>query len=202
MERQLKVWEGEFGKDYTNRNIVNWQVRLSAFKRILDGISINNVLEVGCNRGSNLIALAEILGESDLVGIEINRYALEIARLSSTKVGFLYGHAYDLPFKDGFFDLVFTSGVLIHIPPDSLQVALNEIYRVSKRYILAIEYFAEEETIIPYHGYNDLLWKRPFLKHYQTLFPDLLLVRDGFLSSEEGFDRTTYWLLEKTSTHS
>ena len=33
--------------------------------------------------------------------------------------------ALDIPFKDGFFELVFTIGVLIHIPPKDLLVAMD-----------------------------------------------------------------------------
>ena len=200
MAHQLMVWEGEFGKAYTDRNVTDWRTRLPAFRQMLGGLPIKRVLEVGCNRGHNLVALAELLGGgSDVVGVEPNRYALELARASSVKVGVLYGHAFDLPFKDGYFDLVFTAGVLIHIPLADLPVALSEIYRVSKRYILAIEYFAEEETVIHYHGHDDLLWKRDFLKHYQTQFPDLTLIRSGYWGPEHGFDRTHWWLLEKPS---
>jgi hypothetical protein len=94
-------------------------------------------------------------------------------------------------------DLVFTAGVLIHIPLGDLPLALSEIYRVSKRYILAIEYFAQEETVVHYRGYDNLLWKRDFLRHYQSQFPELTLVRSGFLTSEDGFDKTHWWLLEK-----
>ncbi len=189
MAHQLEVWEGEFGKDYTDRNVIDWRVRLPAFKQMLDGLPIGRALEVGCNRGHNLVAVAELLGGGDVVGIEPNRYALELARASSVKVGVLYGHAFDLPFKDRYFDLVFTAGVLIHIPLGDLPVALSEIYRVSKRYILAIEYFAEEETTIHYRGHDDLLWKRNFLKYYQTQFPDLTLIRSGYWRPEDGFDR-------------
>jgi len=194
----LRIWEGEFGKAYTDRNVIDWHTRLPAFRQMLDGLPIKRALEVGCNRGHNLIALAELLGGGgDIVGIEPNRYSLELARASSTKVGVLYGHAFDLPFKDGYFDLVFTAGVLIHIPLTDLPAALAEIYRVSKRYILAIEYFAEEETVIHYRGHDDLLWKRDFLKHYRTQFPDLTLLRSGYWGPEDGFDRTHWWLLEK-----
>lgn len=197
MAHQLGVWEGEFGRAYTDRNVIDWRVRLLAFKQMLDGLPISRVLEVGCNRGYNLVALAELLGGSDVVGVEPNRYALELARASSVKVGVLHGDAFDLPFKDGYFDLVFTAGVLIHIALTDLPVALSEIYRVTKRYILAIEYFAEEETIIQYRGHDDLLWKRDFLKHYQTQFPDLTLIRSGYWEPEDGFDRAHWWLLEK-----
>lgn len=197
MDNQLEIWKGEFGVSYTDRNRVDYRLRLPAFRRILEDLSISQVLEVGCNLGHNLMALSELLKECDLVGVEPNRYALEQARLSVPKAGLLHGDAFDLPFKDGVFDLVFTSGVLIHISQRNLPAALSEIYRVSRRYILAIEYFAEEETMIPYRGYTNLLWKRDFLKHFQSQFPDLRLIRSGHLGLEDGFDRTHYWLLEK-----
>jgi pseudaminic acid biosynthesis-associated methylase len=199
MMDQLRIWEGEFGKDYTDRNVIDWRTRLRAFRQMLDGLPIKRVLEVGCNRGHNLVCLAELLGEeSEVVGVEPNRYALELARASSVKVGVLYGHAFDLPFKDGYFDLMFTAGVLIHIPLGDLPLALSEIYRVSKRYILAIEYFAQEETAVCYRGHDNLLWKRDFLQHYRSQFPDLALIRSGYWGPEDGFDRTHWWLLEKS----
>ncbi|MGD0623538.1 MAG: pseudaminic acid biosynthesis-associated methylase [Thermodesulfobacteriota bacterium] len=196
--KQLETWQGEFGNAYTDRNQIDWQIRLPAFQKMVQELTIHRVLEVGCNRGHNLLALAEILGDgSEVVGIEPNRYALAIARSASVQVGVLYGHAFDLPFKNDYFDLVFSAGVLIHIPPAHLPEALTEIYRVSKRYLLSIEYFAEEETVIYYRDHEDLLWKRNFLRHWQTQFPDLRLIRTGYWGREDGFDRTHWWLLEK-----
>jgi pseudaminic acid biosynthesis-associated methylase len=198
MTDPLEIWEGEFGKAYTDRNEIDWRARLSAFQQMLASLTIKRVLEVGCNRGHNLVCLAELLGEeSDVVGVEPNRYALELARASSVKVGVLYGQAFDLPFKDRYFDLVFTAGVLIHIPLEGLPLALNEIYRVSRRYILAIEYFAQEETVVHYRGHDSLLWKRDFLQHFRSQFPDLTLIRRGYWGPEDGFDSTHWWLLEK-----
>lgn len=200
--KQLEAWQGDFGQAYTDRNVEDWQVRMPVFADIVEGRGIRSALEVGCNRGHNLVAFAHALGEdSQVVGVEPNRYAQRIARASSDRISVLEGSAYDLPFKDGTFDLVFTAGVLIHIGLADLPRALSEIYRVSKRYILAMEYFAEEETIIHYRGHNDLLWKRNFLKHYQTLFPDLRVLREGFLGPEKkSWDSHTWWLLEKTQS--
>lgn len=193
-----EVWQGEFGEAYTGRNVMDWQTRLPAFRVMLEGLPVKRVLEVGCNRGHNLVALAEILEQgTEVIGIEPNQYALGIAREASSKVGVLKGQAVDLAFKDEYFDLVFTACVLIHIPLSDLPLALAENYRVSNRYILAIEYFAEEETGIHYRGHDDLLWKRDFLKHYETQFPDLALIRSGYWGPEDGFDRTHWWLLEK-----
>ena len=201
MIQASKIWKGEFGQAYTDRNQIDSRIRLPAFRQMLEGLPIKKVLEVGCNRGHNLVALADLLGEdSEVVGVEPNQYARELARASSVKVGVLNGHSFDLPFKDGYFDLIFTAGVLIHIPLDDLPTALSEVYRVSRRYVLAIECFAAEEIAIPYQGHNDLLWKRNFLAHYQSQFSDLMLIRNGYWGSEFGFDRTHWWLLEKSAS--
>jgi pseudaminic acid biosynthesis-associated methylase len=196
--RQLETWKGHFGKEYTDRNVIDWQKRQEAFDEALGGLSIQSILEVGCNRGHNLVALSKSFSaETQIVGIEPNQYAREIARRASAQIGVLYGNACDVPFKDGYFDAVFTAGVLIHIPPSDLPVALSEIYRVSKRYILAMEYFSEDEEVVAYRGHSDLLWKRDFLKCYQQSFEDLKLLRHGYWEKEKGFERTHWWLIEK-----
>lgn len=200
MEQQLAAWQGEFGNAYTDRNVVNWRDRLPGLRHMLDGISVANALEVGCNRGHNLLALSEIFGEAcDVVGVEPNRYALSIARESSSRVGVLRGTLFDLPFADRTFDLTMTAGVLIHVATEDLSLAMQNIYRVSRRYILAVEYFAEEDTSISYRGHENLLWKRDFGKRYLEQFPDLTLLRDGFRNAEPGSDETNWWLFEKGS---
>jgi len=196
---QLQAWEGDFGDSYTDRNMLDWRLRVPAFREMLAGLSIQRLLEVGCNRGHNLVALADMLGGEDIVGVEPNEHALALARAATTRAGFLHGNVFDLPFKDGFFDLVFTAGVLIHLPAADLPAALAEIHRVSRRYVLAIEYFAEHETAIPYRGRDDLLWKRDFCRSYQEQFPGLQVVKSGYWTIEQGFDRTHWWLFEKTA---
>ncbi len=157
------------------------------------GLSLNRVLELGCNRGHNLVALREILGkETELIGVEPGPYAREIARAAG--VDARDADAFGLPFPDGHFDLVFTAGVLIHVALEDLPRAMRKVYRCSRRYVLAVEYFSEQETAIPYRGHQSLLWKRDFLRHYQTLFRELTLVRQGYFDE---WDRSNWWLLEK-----
>lgn len=195
---QLDEWRGEFGKAYTDRNVVEWQKREPAFREMLQGLALSRVLEIGCNRGHNLVALSNILGEdAELVGLEPNPYARQIAR-GNSKLSVLAGTTHDIPFKDGYFDLAFTCTVLIHVPLERLSAATAEIARVTRRYILCIEYFAEEETTIHYRGHDDLLWKRNFLEQYQKNVPGLKLLRTGYWDDKDGFDRSHWWLLEKS----
>ena len=196
--KQLTVWQGEFGNAYTDRNAPDWHLRTPAFSTMLEGLQLRRILEVGCNRGHNLQSVLDVLGaDAEVFGVEPNTYALKLARTAAAWTFPVPGSVFDLPFKDDYFDLVFTVTVLIHVAPDDLTKALEEIERVSRRYILIAEYFSEEDTAIEYRGHRDLLWKRNFLKHYQTHFPGLRLVRSGYWGSEDGFDRTHWWLMEK-----
>ena len=155
------------------------------------------MLEIGCNRGHNLVALSHVLPEgSQVAGVEPQVHARTIAeQISALDVH--DGTIYEVPFDDRTFELVLTSGVLIHVPLPKLETALREVHRVSRRYILSIEYFAEQETAIPYRGHDDLLWKRDFLSHYRALFPDLTLLGSADLTLADGFDDARWWLLER-----
>jgi pseudaminic acid biosynthesis-associated methylase len=198
MNARLQFWEGDFGTAYTDRNIGDSALLAKTFSRLLTGLDLNRVLEVGCNRGHNLVGLAGLLPEgSEVVGVEPNQHARGIARQADARITVVEGNAFDLPFEDEHFDLTFTAGVLIHIAPADLPAALREIHRVTRRYVLAIEYFAEKTTAISYRGHDGYLWKRHFLRDYQTHCPSLVLLQSGFVGPEDGFDYCHWWLLEK-----
>ena len=112
---------------------------------MLEDVSTASILEVGCNVGWNLAYLRD-LGCGGLAGIEPQSYAVERARQRMPGCDIRQGTAFALPFADSSFDMVFTSGVLIHIHGDDLGTAMEEMYRVSRRYILYVEYDAEQET--------------------------------------------------------
>lgn len=200
MPTQLETWKGRFGDDYTVRNAVEWRSRLDGWRSIIGGLHVKRILEVGCNRGHNLVALSEILKTAaEFTGVEPNLLALQIARRSTDRVAFLGGTIYDLPFKNKYFDLVFTCGVLIHIPNGKLKKALHELVRVASRYVLLIEYFSEQDEEISYRGRTGLLWKRNFPRHVVHVCEELTVVRQGYLGRDEGFDRTHWWLMEKNA---
>lgn len=182
------AWRGTFGDEYTKRNQYDWTKRIPVFKHILKDIKVKDILEVGSNCGRNLLTLEE-MGYSAM-GIEPNAYAR--AEAAKHELLTFQGTATEIPFGTDSFDLVFTAGVLIHIPPKELVDSMVEIIRVSRKYILAIEYEANSETMINYRGHRDMLWKRPFGKLYKDL--GLKLLHHG---KTEHFDRSHFWLLSK-----
>lgn len=194
MTKQIDHWRGAFGDAYTERNKIDWQDLLTKWQEIIGNLELQHVVEVGPNRGHNLRAFHEIgVANGNLIGVELNQHAIQVARTQFPQISVLEGNVFELPFVDAYADLVFTSGVLIHIALADLPAALSEIYRVSGKYIIAVEYFAEQETTIHYRGHDDQLWKRDFKSHYLAQFPDLELVKEGEWTSKESH----WWLFKK-----
>ena len=195
VQRLEALWDGEFGEAYIDRNRAAAEHRRPFWEAQLAARPVRRVLEVGCNTGANLTWL---VGKVDEVyGIDVSRKALAAVRRTLPDVNAVHAPGRSLPFRDAWFDLVFTMGVLIHQPPQSLPLVMSEIVRCSSRYVLCGEYFAEEPTEVPYRGQTGALFKRDFGALYQELFPELELRDKGHLSRAEGWDDVTYWVFEK-----
>jgi pseudaminic acid biosynthesis-associated methylase len=203
---QVEFWRGDFGNLYTERNTATHEqlaARIALWSDILKpliGSPPKSILEVGCNLGINLRALRAITG-ADFFAVEPN----ERARQTLLRDGVVAsanlrgGFAQSIDFPDGVADLAFTSGVLIHIHPDHLAAACQEIYRCSGRFIACVEYFSDKPEMIPYRGHNDRLFKRDFGGFWMDQFPDLRVLATGFAwKRTTGLDNLTWWLFEKS----
>lgn len=208
--KQMIVWQGIFGKEYTDRNALSLK-QLESLHRKLYGITrtemnssfLKNlgksirILEVGSNIGNQLLCLQK-MGFKNLYGIEPQSYAVELSKSRTRGINLIEGNIFDIPFKDGYFDLVFTSGVLIHISPKDIKKAIKEIYRCTRKYIWGFEYYAERYTEINYRGNAELLWKTDFVRLYLNHFSDLNLVsEERFEWSENNKNIDTMFLLVK-----
>lgn len=196
--RLEQLWSGAFGDDYVDRNRAAGDARQTFWSELADALpAAQTVLEVGCNVGANLRWWAQLRRPQEVYGIDINAKALSELRQTLPNVNALWSPARELPFRDRWFDLVFTMGVLIHQPESTLPLVMSEIVRCSKRYILCGEYFADETTEVFYRGNSGALFKRDYGRFYQELFPELRLRSQGFLPRGSGWDDITYWLFEK-----
>ncbi len=206
---QAKEWTGRFGREYTTRNSLtlaeldslyerNYGVTRSQLNhRFLNGIPLNaRILEVGCNIGNQLLLLNK-MGYSDLFGIELQHDALIVARGQLKNVHLVEASALEIPFADDSFDVIFTSGVLIHIAPPDLLAAMAEIHRCTRDYIWGLEYYASESAKVQYRGQNDLLWKMDYKKLYLERFADLELSRCERLSYLADDNEDRMFLLRK-----
>jgi len=208
---QVAAWTGEFGVEYTDRNALSTE-QLDASYRQKYGISrteLNQafvggmdhsirILEVGSNVGNQLLLLQH-MGFKRLYGIEVQPYAVELSKMKSKGINIIEGTAFDIPFKDNYFDLVFTSGLLIHISLSDIAPVMNEIRRCTREYIWGFEYYAEESTEVTYRDRENLLWKNDFARLYLQQFSDLSLVSERRLKYQDSDNIDSMFLLRKAT---
>jgi pseudaminic acid biosynthesis-associated methylase len=189
-----EFWAGPFGDEYIERNRFEWQKRARFWNRVIPQ-DVKTILEAGCNIGNNLKAI-RATRQISAVGVDVNQKAIDWAAQFCFEVHNVPGADIAQRFGPASFDLVFTSGVLIHIAPEDLDQVMAAIVETSKRYVLAVEYADEVETAVTYRGFDDKLWRRPFGQLYQSM--GMTLLDSGPAGTEDGFDECTWWLLEKT----
>lgn len=209
---QETFWSGEFGRHYTDRNTRD-RAEWDAFYRQNWGLTKTDmnaaflktlppdarILEVGCNTGMQLRGLQD-MGFTSLYGVELQPYAVEQAKQHTQGINVVQGSGFELPFRDGFFDVVCTNGVLIHIAPGDLPRIMAEMVRCSRRYIWGFEYYAEQTTAIPYRGNEGFLWKADYAVLFRQYFPELTLVKQTlypYINANESGNADAMYLLEK-----
>lgn len=154
-----------------------------------------SILEVGCNIGGNLLALKpHVFPPGILIGVEPCERARRLGLINGLTIFPDCGQ--ELHFLDDFFDLVFCCGVLIHCELEEAQKIVGEMNRVSKRLLMFMEYWNEDDVEVPYRKETNLLWTRPWSKHFKAWGLGEPMF-GGFLNQEMGFDNVTFWIYSK-----
>ena len=150
-KKQELFWQSQFGKKYLERNLKNKKENrvLTIGKNLLNNnVYLNNALELGSNKGQNLDALKKIFPNIKTYGVEIyeKAYKLCIKKHNCSNQSII-----DFQTKKKF-DLVFTSGVLIHQDPIHLSKIYSKMYNFSRKYIYISEYFNPYPVSLDYRG--------------------------------------------------
>ena len=198
---QENFWSGEFGNEYHDRNkgeqFINSNVVL--FKQILKAASnVKSIIELVCNIGLNLQALKRIDKNFQLSGYEINKIAAKKAR-DLNIASIIDGSILDLIPTNIQYDVTFTKGVLIHINPENLLKAYENLYNLSKSYIVVCEYYNPNPVTVQYRGHENKLFKRDFAGELIDKF-NLKLIDYGFTYKRDNRfpqDDVTWFLLKK-----
>lgn len=200
---QEKFWSGAFGNEYTERNngpdLIASNICL--FAEILSNTAkIKSILEFGSNRGMNLVALKNILPNTEISAIEINAQAVdELKSLGFVKI---YNESILDFVPDYQRDIVLIKGVLIHIAPEMLTKVYDLLYKSSQRYICLVEYYNPTPVEVLYRGHENKLFKRDFAGEMLDKYDDLQLLDYGFAyHRDENFSHGdfTWFLLEKSN---
>ncbi len=129
----------------------------------------HRLLDIGCGPGTITVDLADLIDPGEAVGVDQVEAVLDEARAlaeqrGQSNVRFECADAYDLPFDDGSFDVVFAHQVLQHLarPVDMLR----EAHRVLRPGGIVAVRDADYATMV--HAPHDLRLDR-WLRLYDTV---------------------------------
>jgi SAM-dependent methyltransferase len=151
----IKYWkevEGPHYFEYWKKNFENkgiWKIQEVKFIEHLKNIEFDSVLEYGCGYGRILKLVEDTFPDVLIYGCDLSKHQIinGIKYLgNNSKCQLFTIEDITIPLGDNNFDLVYTVDVLLHQTPDLIDNVRNELYRVSKKYIVLFEgTFSDEE---------------------------------------------------------
>jgi len=150
------------------------------FAEQLSQYKFTSIFEVGFFAGRNLRYIKDGFPKVTVSGLEIN---VKAARFAREKLGM---NANDLRCADlhdvdrhkigSTFDIVFSSGVLIHVPPEDIKSAIEIMIGLSNMYVMHIESLGKNEVSAgpkhlkpTYKVSGQMQWAPDIVSVYNTL---------------------------------
>lgn len=125
---------GYYGRHTNRRDWFNVESKDSFILKVLDIISkSNNVLDIGCGKGSFMHHFNKVLGVTNIDGIDISQVALDNA---DPNLRLTLGSCSDMPYEDNSYDVTYHFDGMEHIPLEIEESTISEQFRVSNKYII------------------------------------------------------------------
>lgn len=136
----------EFWNTYANENESRNNEEFAKFlTELARSLHCTSVLEIGCGTGIDLRKFDDTF---EIHGLDLNEHALEIAKKNIPKGKFQKGDIAKIPFGDNTIDFIFTHKLLNYLDDDEVTNGVNEMFRISRKYIVNCELFGESENRI------------------------------------------------------
>lgn len=131
---------------------------------------VESVLDAGCGHGVNLAWTVEHFGAGSGVGLEPSAEAVTVladAYRDDERLTFREGSVHAMPFASRTFDLVVCWSVLHWVGREEYLQAIGELIRVSRRWIVVMDFAANEPYRTPYRHVPGLwTYKQDFARTF------------------------------------
>ena len=211
MTKQQELWANKFGDRYEIRNgaLSDLKPREEMWRSILGAVlSANNqtppesYYEVGAGNGRNIIAINDIYadGYKPNFGVcEIHTQACDSLEALEANIKIDNKAFENIEYVHSSYDLVYTSGVLIHVHPDNLVSFMRRMYEISRKFIVVVEYFSPKCREIEYRGERNVLWANDFGSILLDNF-NVRCIGYGFRWKRvTGLDDLSYFIFQKVN---
>lgn len=112
--------------------------RSKFFAAMLLDYDFQSIYEVGVNSGRNLDYILRYSPDKIVGGIDINKDAIALAKENLPDAHLECGSIYNLDI-DKKYDIVFTSGLLLHIFPEDVKNVIYNCIKKSNKYVMHME---------------------------------------------------------------
>ncbi len=118
----------------------DWRNYTSSLEEILkNDKQIENAIDIGCGMGNFILELIYSKQFKKIYGIDFLKETFDIAREDKKHFGdiyFIQANLLSLPLKNRSFDLTVCLNVLHHIHKDDFVLAINELARITNKYLM------------------------------------------------------------------
>jgi len=99
----------------------------------------DSILEVGCQWGENLLAIQNKFKDKRIVGADIDKEKLDIAKKLTNGIEFVEEDLFKLQFSRDEFDVVFTNALFCMLRPVDVEEGIRQIIKYANKKIYMIE---------------------------------------------------------------
>jgi len=152
LKDQKDYWNTR-GKEYFSEIIESGHIQYERFFQDmlveeLKTLEFNSFFEAGCGFGWNVKRVKQEFSHVSIGGLDFSFPQLFNSRkyLPTIEMPVVQGDACCMPYKDNAFDIGFTLGVYMNIHPDLIDLAVDEMIRISNKYIIHLEWDMENTT--------------------------------------------------------
>lgn len=103
-------------------------------KNIIQQLSFNSLLDVGCGEGITLKILESELIGKECIGLDLDKQHIEMSKVNAPYCKYMLGNIYNLPFNKNTFDVTLCLEVLEHL--ENPEKAIYELHKISAKYII------------------------------------------------------------------
>ena len=119
-------------------------LRSKWFAKQLKSYNFFSIYETGFFSGRNLRYIYEEFPNIKVGGLDVNKKAVEFAKQRMPYADLHHMNLHDFN-SNKEYDIVFTSGILIHIPPKDVPTVLSKLLMSAKKYVMHIESIGNNE---------------------------------------------------------
>jgi SAM-dependent methyltransferase len=140
-------WDGDRRINYGGYKYIpgRWRPLAERFIEHYNLDQNSKILDIGCGKGFLLYELQKLLPKAELHGIDLSSYALENAP-PELNANLHLCPATEVDFRENYFDLAFSLNTFHCLNNADLEIALQEIKRVSKDTYICMESYDDEES--------------------------------------------------------